>query len=135
MSLDVIDELEQFPFERIARFGLDDCRGLAEERGRDDVIEEFAANADVGLAPSGLRVGLVPMPFAGVKNDDGARLDANPLSALKFDDASPRSDVENLVFPIGKCASFVPGEIVVGRMVGVRIGLAGFGDFLSGACT
>ena len=97
------------------------------------MLEKFPAYADVGFAPSDIGVGAVAVPLAWMQDYDCSALDGYAFAALELDDALAASDVEKLVFPVGKCTTVLPREVVVRRVVGVGIRLAWFGDLLAGA--
>ena len=95
--------------------------------------EVFAADSDVRLAPSGLRVGTIAVPFAWMENYHSSAVDGYAFSSLELDDSASVAYVEKLVFPVREGASLLPCEVVVGRVVFVRIRLAGLRQLVSRA--
>ena len=95
--------------------------------------EVFATDSDVRLAPSGLRVGTIAVPFAWMEDDDGSAVYGDALSSLELDDSASVAYVEKLVFPVREGASLLPCEVVVGRVVFVRIRFAGLRQLVSRA--
>ena len=119
--------------ERPVWLKLDHGRRTLEEGFCEHVFQKLPAYADVGLAPTRVRIWTVAVPLAWMQYDDGSTLYGNGFAAFELDDALAAADVEKLVFPVGKRAPVLPGEVVVGGMVGMWIGLTGLRDLLPGA--
>jgi len=132
-GLDLVDKGEQVVVEPSVRRDADDGGRLREERFRNDVPKVFAADADVGFAPAGPGIGAVAVPFAGMEDDDGSAAEGDAFAARELDRSPALAYVEKLVFPFGERPSVAPGEIVVGRVVFVRVRLAGLGQLMSRA--
>ena len=94
--------------------------------------EIFAADSNVRLAPPGFRVRTIAVPFSGMQDYDGSAGDGDALAAFELDGSASVADVEKLVFPVREGAPLLPREVVVGRVVFVRIRLAGQRRLVSG---
>ena len=65
--------------------------------------------------------------------DDRPSAHVDALPALELYDAASVADVQELVFPVRKGAPVLPCEVVVRRMVFMRIRFAGLGRLPSGS--